>query len=92
MEPMCTCAGFRHAILQPRTGVWSEQIDAELSPLRLPRNCIQERPTKCIKPWPDTCEVPMSDVYVVSAKRTPIGKFGRSLAKVRAPPELGAAP
>ncbi|GGM76130.1 acetyl-CoA acetyltransferase [Thermogymnomonas acidicola] len=32
----------------------------------------------------------MSDVYVVSAKRTPIGKFGRSLAKVRAP-ELGAA-
>lgn len=32
----------------------------------------------------------MKDAYIVSAKRTPIGKFGRSLAGVSAP-ELGAA-
>jgi acetyl-CoA C-acetyltransferase len=32
----------------------------------------------------------MSDVYIVSAKRTPIGKFGKSTVKLRAP-ELGGA-
>ena len=32
----------------------------------------------------------MSDVYIVSAKRTPIGKFGKSLSKIKAT-ELGAA-
>ena len=32
----------------------------------------------------------MKDVYIVSAKRTPIGKFGKSLAKIKAT-ELGAA-
>lgn len=31
----------------------------------------------------------MSDVYVISAKRTPIGKFGKSLSRVKAP-KLGA--
>ncbi len=31
----------------------------------------------------------MSDVYIVSAKRTPIGKFGKSLSRVKAT-ELGA--
>lgn len=31
----------------------------------------------------------MSDVYIVSAKRTPIGKFGKSASKLRAP-ELGS--
>ncbi len=31
----------------------------------------------------------MEDVYIVSAKRTPIGKFGKSLSKLSAP-ELGA--
>lgn len=32
----------------------------------------------------------MKDAYIVSAKRTPIGKFGRSLSSINAP-ELGAA-
>jgi acetyl-CoA C-acetyltransferase len=32
----------------------------------------------------------MSEVYIVSAKRTAIGKFGRALTKLRAP-EIGAA-
>jgi len=32
----------------------------------------------------------MSDVYIVSAKRTPIGKFGKSTVKLRAP-ELGGS-
>ncbi|MHB1708681.1 MAG: acetyl-CoA C-acetyltransferase [Thermoplasmataceae archaeon] len=32
----------------------------------------------------------MSDVYIVSAKRTPIGKFGKSTVKMRAP-ELGGS-
>lgn len=39
---------------------------------------------------PDTVSVPMKDAYIVSAKRTPIGKFGKSLANVTSP-ELGAA-
>lgn len=34
-------------------------------------------------------EIGMEDVYIVSAKRTPIGKFGKSFSKLSAP-ELGA--